>query len=92
MNYYEINSKKLITWNFRHSKQKETTMTTTNTPKKTPDYYVHATVPNGRGNRIGSRIGAIFNHNKGDGFTILLDAQPIPSEGQIELVAYRPKS
>ena len=70
-------------------------MTTENTnsqTKKTPDFYVHAVVPNGRGNRIGARLGVVFNHSKGDGFTILLDAQPIPHEGQIELVAYPPKS
>ena len=60
-------------------------------PKKVPSYYVHATVPNGRGNRIGARIGVVFNHNVGEGFTILLDAVPIPNEGQIELVAYPPK-
>lgn len=60
-------------------------------PKKTPAFHVHATVPNGRGNRIGARIGVVFNHNVGDGFTILLDAIPIVNEGQIELVAYPPK-
>lgn len=68
-----------------------TTEETNQPPKKTPSYYVHATVPNGRGNRIGARIGVVFNHNVGEGFTILLDAVPIPNEGQIELVAYPPK-
>ena len=63
---------------------------TTQTGKK-PDFYVHAVVPQGRGNRIGGRLGVVFNHKKGEGFTIYLDANPIPVDGQIELVAYPPK-
>lgn len=69
--------------------------TKTEKPKKnTPDFYVHAIVPTGRNStRVGSRLGAIFNHNNGDGFAILLDAIPIPLEGtgQIQLVAYKPQ-
>ncbi|MCB0518504.1 MAG: hypothetical protein H6577_10000 [Lewinellaceae bacterium] len=56
-----------------------------------PDYYVHAVVPQGRGTRIGGRLGVVFNHKNGEGFTIYLDANPIPVNGQIELVAYVPK-
>lgn len=70
-------------------------MTTQNTrPKntRTPDFYIHTVVPNGRANRIGARIGVAFYHKKGDGFSIYLDAQPIPLDGKLELVAYSPKS
>lgn len=59
--------------------------------KRKPDYYVHASVPNGRNNRVGARIGVVFRHKQGDGLTIFLDAQPIPVGGQIELVAFAPK-
>ena len=69
-----------------------TTQNTNTEQKRAPDFHIHAIVPNGRGNRIGSRIGVAFNHNKGDGFTIYLDAQPIPYSGKIELIAYPPKS
>ena len=60
-------------------------------PKKTPNFYVHTTIPNGRNKKIGSRIGAIFNHNVGNGFTIILDAMPIAQDGRVELVAYAPQ-
>ncbi len=56
-----------------------------------PDQYVYAIVPNGRGNRIGARLGVVFNHKTGGGFTLYLDAVPIPKDGQIELVGYPPK-
>jgi len=41
--------------------------------------------------KLGSRIGAGFSHNNGEGFNIYLDAQPIPlpHNGRIELVAFR---
>ena len=72
-------------------------MTTTKTEtqnqgeiKKAPDFYIHAVIPNGRKDRVGSRIGRAFNHKSGDGFSIYLDACPIPVEGQISLVAYPP--
>ena len=64
---------------------------TKNKPKRRPDFNVFATVPNGKSSRIGAQIGCIFNHNKGTGGTILLDAVPIPDEGQIELKFYTPK-
>lgn len=38
--------------------------------------------------KLGSRIGAGFSHNNGEGFNIYLDAQPIPINGRIELVAF----
>lgn len=56
-----------------------------------PDLFVYAVIPNGRGTRIGSRLGVVFNHKTGGGFTIYLDGVPIPVDGQIELVAYPPK-
>ena len=56
-----------------------------------PDKYVYAIVPNGRGNRIGARLGVVFNHKTGGGFTMYLDAIPIAHGGQIEVVAYPPK-
>ena len=58
--------------------------------KNMPDFNIHATIPQGRGTRIGARIGVAFKHGKGEGFTLYLDAQPIPLDGQIELVAYPP--
>ena len=65
------------------------TLTTT---KKTPDLYIHVKVPNGRDTKIGSRIGVGFLHSDGVGINIILDAQPIPNNGQIELVGFPPKS
>ena len=38
--------------------------------------------------KLGSRIGAGFSHGNGEGFNIYLDAQPIPLNGRIELVAF----
>ncbi len=38
--------------------------------------------------KLGSRIGAGFSHSNGEGFNIYLDAQPIPINGRIELVAF----
>lgn len=65
------------------------TQETLTTKKKTkPNFAIHATVPNGRGTRIGASIGVAFKHKNGDGFSIYLDAQPIALDGQINLVAY----
>lgn len=75
----------------KRKNRKELTMTTKkeNQSKNTPDFNVHAVVPKGVESRIGSQIGCVFNHNNGGGFTILLDANPIPNlDGQIKLVAY----
>ena len=63
------------------------------TPKKnTPDLFIHAKVPNGRDLKVGSRIGVGWFHKDGVGVNIVLDAQPIPHNGQIELVGFPPKS
>lgn len=56
-----------------------------------PNLFAYATVPNGRTTRIGSRIGVVFNHRSGEGFTVYLDAVPIPMDGQIEIVCYPPR-
>lgn len=56
-----------------------------------PNFYVYAVLPDEDGTRVGSRLGVVFNHKKGEGFTIYLDAQPIPKDGQIELVAFPPR-
>lgn len=56
-------------------------------PKKSkPDWKVLTK----RGDKLGSQIGVGFNHTSGaGGFTLLMDAQPIPREdGQIELVVF----
>lgn len=42
-------------------------------------------------NRIGAQIGVAFEHREGGGYNIILDAQPIPCDGRIELVAFPPK-
>lgn len=56
--------------------------------KKAPDYNVFVKVPIGVETRIGSKIGVAFKHNDGNGMNLILDAQPIPLEGKIELVAF----
>ncbi len=68
------------------------TNSTEATTKKTPDYNIHVSVPNGRSTRVGPRIGVAFKHKSGDGLTIYLNAQPIPVDGQIELVAFVPEA
>jgi len=57
-----------------------------------PALYIHAKVADGRETRIGSRIGVAFHHKDGVGLNILLDAQPIPLDGRIELIALPPKA
>lgn len=54
------------------------------------DYYVHAIIADGRGERIGNNIGVAFNNKSGNGFTMYLDANPIPIDGQVKLVALKP--
>lgn len=56
-----------------------------------PALYIHAKVPDGEDTRIGSRIGVAFYHKDGVGLNILLDAQPIPLDGRIELIGLPPK-
>lgn len=65
-------------------------MTDTPETKKSPDLNVFAKVLKGRETRIGPQIGVAFKHSDGQGMNILLDAQPIPFDGRIELVAFPP--
>ena len=60
--------------------------------KRTPDLTIHTKIPEGQDTKIGSRIGVGFFHKDGVGVHIILDAQPIPLNGQIELVGFPPKS
>ena len=60
--------------------------------KRTPDLTIHTKVRSGRDTKIGSRIGVGFFHKDRVGVNIILDAQPIPLDGQIELVGFPPKS
>ena len=53
-----------------------------------PDLVITTKIANGRGDRIGARIGVAFKHTSGNGFNIILDAQPIPLDGQIHLIAF----
>ena len=63
-------------------------MTTTQTSKK-PALSIHTRrVTKGGETAIGSQIGVGFAHGSGGGFSILLDAMPIPAAGRIELVAF----
>ena len=64
------------------------------TTKNKPSVYIHAKVPNGKGTRVGSQIGVgwFFETDDGVGVNIVLDAQPIPLNGQIELVGFPAKS
>jgi len=62
---------------------------TQSNPKKKPDLYFHVKRNNGD---IGSRIGVGFLHGDGVGVNVILDAQPIPLNGQIELIGFKPKS
>ena len=68
-------------------------MTDYNTQNETRkvDLYIHTKVMDGRKDRIGSRIGVAFRHRDGAGMNIILDAQPIPVDGRIELVGFPPK-
>lgn len=74
--------------------QRRNAMTDNQTPtdKRTPDLYFYVKVQNGDDTKIGSRIGAGFLHGDGVGVNVFLDAQPIPVNGQIELVGFPPKS
>ena len=60
--------------------------------KKAPDLTIHTKIPDGQDTKIGSRIGVGFFHKDGVGVNIFLDAQPIPLNGQIELVGFPLKS
>ena len=54
-------------------------------------FNIHASLPDGRNSRVGSKLGVAFWHKNGTGLSIILDAQPIPVDGRIELVAFEPK-
>ena len=56
-----------------------------------PDLHIHSKIADGRSDRIGPRIGVAFKHKQGEGFNILLDAQPIPIDGRISLVGFPPQ-
>lgn len=62
-------------------------MTDTN-EKKRPALNIFAKVPVGVESKIGSQIGVAFKHGAGEGYNIILDGQPIPFDGKIELVAF----
>ena len=65
---------------------------TTQNESRKPHLYLYTKVSDGRNTKIGSRIGVAFRHKDGIGLNILLDAQPIPLDGRIELVGFPPKS
>ncbi len=60
------------------------------TEKKMPALNIFAKVAMGRESRVGPQIGVAFNHKEGGGYNIILDAQPIPFDGRVELVAFLP--
>lgn len=66
----------------------------THKTSKAPALNIYTQVPNGYGDntRIGAKIGVAFQHKDGEGYNIVLDAQPIPLNGQIRLVGFPPKS
>ena len=55
-----------------------------------PDLYIFTKVTDGRSDRIASRIGVAFKHKEKDGYNIILDAQPLPLDGRIQIVAFPP--
>ena len=57
-----------------------------------PDMIVNVERPAGQNKTRLSRIGVAFKHDKGEGYTILLDAQPVPLNGEIKLVMFPPKN
>lgn len=65
-------------------------MTDTQNPKdkRQPEFYIHTRVKAGRDTRLGARVGVGFKHRTTEGINIFLDAQPIPLDGRIELVAF----
>jgi|GEM_PF-1521374 len=64
--------------------------------KKTPALNVFTKITALDGTtHIGAKIGVAWAHTKnGDGYNIVLDAQPIVSQftGQIEMIAFPPKT
>ena len=54
------------------------------------DYNVHVIIPDGDSDRIGPKLGVAFNNKSGNGFSIILNAYPIPINGKVKLVALKP--
>ena len=72
-------------------------MSDTTTKNNKPAYNIFTRVPNGEGKtKAGNQIGVAFkftySEGAGEGLNLVLDSQPIPRNGKIELVAYPPKS
>lgn len=66
---------------------------TNETEKKKPALNIFVRVPTSDGDNRLSQIGVAWKHGgEGEGYNIILDAQPIPTNGKIELVAFAPKS
>ena len=58
--------------------------TETSIQNNRPDYYVYHIEGNGRNSKW-IKIGVAFNHSKGDGLNIILDALPFNFQGQLSL-------
>ena len=66
-----------------------TTKPQTSSPQKAgPDFNIHAIVPNGRGTRIGPKVGVMFKNKEKEGYTQYLDTLPSPIEGQWQFAIY----
>lgn len=72
-------------------KQERRLVMTQETETRKPALYIYTKVAEGNKDRIGSRIGVAFNHKESEGLNIILDAQPLPIEGRIQLVGFPPK-
>ena len=71
----------------------QSTSKTDTQKKNAPAFNVHAIVPNGRGTRIGPKVGVLFKNNGKDGYTQYLDTLPAPIDGQWQfaIFPYEPK-
>ena len=67
-----------------------TTQSKSNETKKTsaPEFNIHAIVPNGRGTRIGPKVGVMFKNKGKDGYTQYVDTLPAPIEGQWQFALF----
>lgn len=64
-------------------------MTQQSTSTNKPAYNIFARRKTDDGeNRLGGQVGVAFTHGTGGGFTICMDAVPIPFDGKLELVAF----
>lgn len=66
-------------------------MTDKSTNKPALNVFTKVLNPDGT-SRIGSQIGVGFKHSEGEGYNFILDAQPIPLNGKVELIAFAPKA